>query len=54
MAECALNRWGKGRFKGFSAGSKPKGAVHPITLELLRSGTPSLALPRVELYGPGT
>jgi protein-tyrosine-phosphatase len=35
MAECALNRWGKGRFRGFSAGSHPKGAVHPLTLELL-------------------
>jgi protein-tyrosine-phosphatase len=35
MAECALNRWGKGRFRGFSAGSHPKGAVHPMTLELL-------------------
>jgi protein-tyrosine-phosphatase len=36
MAECAINRWGKGRFKGFSAGSYPKGAVHPLTLELLK------------------
>ena len=35
MAECALNRWGRGRFRGFSAGSHPKGAVHPMTLELL-------------------
>jgi arsenate reductase len=35
MVECALNRWGKGRFRGFSAGSHPKGAVHPLTLELL-------------------
>ena len=35
MAECALNRWGKGRFRGFSAGSHPKAAVHPLTLELL-------------------
>lgn len=35
MAECALNRWGKGRFHAFSAGSHPKGAVHPMTLELL-------------------
>jgi arsenate reductase len=36
MAECAINRWGKGKFKGFSAGSQPKVAIHPITLELLR------------------
>ena len=36
IAECALNRWGKGRFRGFSAGSRPKGVVHPLTLELLR------------------
>jgi protein-tyrosine-phosphatase len=36
MAECAINRRGKGRFKGFSAGSHPKGAVHPLTLELLK------------------
>jgi ArsR family transcriptional regulator, arsenate/arsenite/antimonite-responsive transcriptional repressor / arsenate reductase (thioredoxin) len=37
MAECALNRWGHGRFKAFSAGSHPKWLVHPLTLELLRS-----------------
>ena len=36
MAECALNRWGRGRFRAFSAGSHPKGEVHPMTLELLR------------------
>ncbi|HUO05808.1 MAG TPA: arsenate reductase ArsC [Candidatus Binataceae bacterium] len=35
MAECAINRWGKGRFKGFSAGSQPKGAIHPMTLKVL-------------------
>jgi ArsR family transcriptional regulator, arsenate/arsenite/antimonite-responsive transcriptional repressor / arsenate reductase (thioredoxin) len=35
MAECAMNRWGGGRFRAFSAGSKPRGAVHPITLEVL-------------------
>jgi arsenate reductase len=23
MAECAINRWAKGKFKGFSAGSHP-------------------------------
>jgi arsenate reductase len=36
MAECSINRWGRGKFKGFSAGSHPKGAVHPLTLELLK------------------
>jgi len=35
MAECGINRWGKGKFRGFSAGSHPKGVVHPMTLELL-------------------
>ena len=35
MAECAMNRWGGGRFHAFSAGSNPRGAVHPITLEVL-------------------
>jgi protein-tyrosine-phosphatase len=37
MAECALNRWGGGRFKAYSAGSMPKGQVHPTTLRLLRA-----------------
>jgi protein-tyrosine-phosphatase len=36
MAECAIGRWGKGKFRGFSAGSHPKGSVHPKTLELLK------------------
>ena len=35
MAECAINRWGQGRFEGFSAGSHPKGKIHPMTLRLL-------------------
>ena len=35
MAECALDRWGRGRFTAFSAGSFPKGRVHPMTLRLL-------------------
>lgn len=37
IAEGLLNRDGEGRFKAFSAGSHPKGRVHPFTLELLRS-----------------
>jgi arsenate reductase len=36
LAECALQRWGQDRFRAFSAGSQPKGQVHPMTLRLLR------------------
>ncbi|MEJ1966819.1 MAG: arsenate reductase ArsC [Gammaproteobacteria bacterium] len=36
LAEQLLNHWGRGKFRGFSAGSFPKGQVHPIALELLR------------------
>jgi arsenate reductase len=35
IAETLLNHWGKGRFKGCSAGSFPKGVEHPMTLDLL-------------------
>lgn len=35
LAESLINHWGRGQFRGFSAGSFPKGAVHPIALELL-------------------
>ena len=37
LAECALNRLGRGRFKGHSAGSFPRGEVHPYALDLLRN-----------------
>ena len=36
LAESLINHWGKGKFRGFSAGSHPKGAVHPIAIELLQ------------------
>ena len=37
LAESLLNQWGRGRFVGYSAGSRPKGEVHPIALELLKN-----------------
>ncbi len=36
LAECVLNRLGRGKFRAYSAGSFPKGEVHPLALELLR------------------
>ena len=36
MAEAILNRASRGNFRAFSAGSQPKGQVHPYTLDLLR------------------
>jgi arsenate reductase (thioredoxin) len=36
LAEALINHHGRGRFVGYSAGSAPKGKVHPIALELLR------------------
>jgi protein-tyrosine-phosphatase len=35
LAECLLRHLGEGRFNGFSAGSFPKGQVHPLALRLL-------------------
>ncbi|MGA7106003.1 MAG: arsenate reductase ArsC [Candidatus Deferrimicrobiaceae bacterium] len=37
LAESILNHVGEGRFRGYSAGSHPKGAVHPLAIELLKS-----------------
>jgi arsenate reductase len=36
LAESLINHWGPGRFTGWSAGSHPKGEVHPLALEVLR------------------
>ena len=36
LAEAILNQQGMGRFRAFSAGSYPKGEVHPAALSLLK------------------
>jgi arsenate reductase len=38
IAEAAINHLaiGGGKFRGYSAGSHPKGAIHPLTFETLR------------------
>ena len=36
LAECILNCIGEGKFVAFSAGSNPKGTVHPEALRLLQ------------------
>jgi protein-tyrosine-phosphatase len=35
LAEAIINNEGRGRFRGFSAGSNPAGRVHPAALALL-------------------
>src|SRR5262249_4266499 len=37
IGEALANHRSKGRFRAFSAGSFPKGAVHPLALDLLHS-----------------
>jgi arsenate reductase (thioredoxin) len=35
LAEVLLEHWGRGQFKGYSAGSFPRGVVHPLALDVL-------------------
>ncbi len=45
MAESILNRDGAGRFRAFSAGSRPRGEVNPLAIETLqRMGYPAAGL----------
>ncbi len=37
LAEAILNRLGAGKFRAYSAGSHPKGQVHPLAIDLLKS-----------------
>lgn len=42
LGESLLNHWGEGRFRAFSAGSFPKGRVHPLAIDVLkRANLPS-------------
>jgi hypothetical protein len=47
LAECLANRLGEGRIRAWSAGSHPKGEVHPLTLELLAKHAYETAFDRV-------
>jgi len=45
MAEAFLNRAGRGRFFAYSAGSHPRGSVHPMAVELInKTGLPTAGL----------
>jgi protein-tyrosine-phosphatase len=45
LAEALINHWGGGKFRGLSAGSHPRGVVHPIALQLLeRMNLPTAGL----------
>ena len=35
FGECLINRWSAGRFIGYSAGSDPRGKVHPLAIHEL-------------------
>lgn len=57
LAEVLINRWGAGKFVGFSAGSYPKGEVNPLTPRFLKQvGLPTEGLRSKswnEFAGPG-
>ncbi|TAK89876.1 MAG: arsenate reductase ArsC [Burkholderiaceae bacterium] len=45
LAECALNHFGAGRFRAYSAGSQPTGRVNPFAIEALqKAGIPAQGL----------
>jgi arsenate reductase len=45
LGEAVLDHVGNGRFRAFSAGSAPKGTVHPLTIETLEAaGIPTAGL----------
>lgn len=59
LAEALVRRWGRGQFRGFSAGSQPKGEVHPMAFQILTrykiptEGLRSKSWDEFSLVGPG-
>jgi protein-tyrosine-phosphatase len=57
IAEAVMNRLGANKFKAFSAGSQPRGQVHPFAIDLLRNTGHDVSGFRSksweELAGPG-
>jgi len=51
MAESYLNHAGQGHFRAFSAGSFPKGAVHPFSLETLCAANVPIGDARSKSWG---
>jgi arsenate reductase (thioredoxin) len=43
IAEAIINRLGGGKFKGFSAGSQPRGQIHPYAFDLLAKNNYDIA-----------
>jgi arsenate reductase len=43
IGEAVLNHVGEGRFRGYSAGSHPRGTVHPMAIDVLRKAGISTA-----------
>jgi arsenate reductase len=37
IGEALITHWGRGRLRGFSAGSHPKGEVNPLAIEVLKT-----------------
>ena len=58
IAEALMNRLGRGRFRAYSAGSRPAGKVHAMALEMIEDLAPFADTPRSKSWEefalPGT
>jgi arsenate reductase len=46
IAEALLNHWGRGRFRAYSAGSQPRGEIHPMAIDVLERNHINAGQPR--------